>query len=164
MKLRKIVDKVLEAFLVFIMAVLVLDVLWQVASRYLMKEPSAFTDELAGFLLIWVGLFGAAYATGKKAHLAIELLPQKINPDKRKYLDALINLLIAAFAVIVLIIGGVRLVYITLKLNQLSSALQVPLGYIYLVVPVSGLLIFFYALSDIVYWDKLYKEKKQVEQ
>lgn len=150
MRFRNMVDKILEIFLVVIMAVLVIDVLWQVASRFILNDPSSFTDELAGFLLIWVGLFGAAYASGKKQHLAIDLLPQKLPPEKRKYLDAVINFMIVVFAVIVMVIGGSRLVYITLDLNQVSSALQLHLGYVYLVLPISGILITYYAIDDIV--------------
>ncbi|MCK4698921.1 MAG: TRAP transporter small permease subunit, partial [Bacteroidales bacterium] len=84
MRLRKKIDKILYVFLAIVMAILVLDVLWQVASRYLFNSPSSFTDELAGFLLIWVGLLGAAYGTGTKIHLAIDLLPSKLNFRRRK--------------------------------------------------------------------------------
>ena len=149
--MRKIIDMILSRLVVIIMAVLVLDVIWQVTSRYIMKEPSSWTDELAGFLLIWVGLFGAAYATGMKDHLAIDLLPRRLDPGRRKYLYIIINSLIGAFALIVLIIGGVRLVFITFKLNQISSALQIPVGYVYLVVPLCGLFILFYAVHDILF-------------
>ena len=83
MKLRVIIDKVIENFLVLITGILVLDVLWQVISRYLLKSPSSFTDELARFLLIWVGILGAAYATGKKMHLAIDVLINRFNPKNR---------------------------------------------------------------------------------
>ena len=148
--IRKFADLILSRFVVLVMAVLVLDVLWQVISRYIMREPSSWTDELAGFLLIWVGLFGAAYATGMKDHLAIDLLPRKLSQAKRKYLYLVINTLIGAFALIVLIIGGIRLVYITFKLNQISSALEIPVGYVYLVLPVSGLFILFYAIHDMI--------------
>lgn len=149
--IRKAADFILSRFVIIVMAVLVLNVLWQVASRYIMREPSSWTDELAGFLLIWVGLFGAAYATGKKDHLAIDLLPRKLDPAGRKNLYLLINGLIGAFALIVLVVGGVRLVYITFKLNQISSALEIPVGYVYLVLPVSGLFILFYAVHDMIF-------------
>ena len=149
--IRKTTDLILSRFVALLMAILVLDVLWQVTSRYIMKAPSSWTDELAGFLLIWVGLFGAAYATGMKDHLAIDLLPRKLNLNRRKYLYLVINSLIGAFALIVLIIGGIRLVYITFKLNQISSALEIPVGYVYLVLPVSGLFILFYAIHDMIF-------------
>lgn len=63
--MRKIIDKGLELSLIFLMAFLVVDVLWQVLSRYILVSPSSVTDELAGYLLIWVGLLGAAYVSGK---------------------------------------------------------------------------------------------------
>ena len=74
--MRKIIDKGLELSLIFLMAFLVVDVLWQVLSRYILVSPSSVTDELAGYLLIWVGLLGAAYVSGKNEHLAIDLLLQ----------------------------------------------------------------------------------------
>lgn len=149
MKLRKVIDNILGKFLVFIMSVLVIDVLWQVFSRYILNAPSDFTDELAGFLLIWVGLVGAAYATGTKQHLAIDILPSKLPPEKRRIVDIIINIFIFLFAVSVLIVGGTWLVYTRFYLGQLSAALEIPLGYVYLVLPLSGLLISYYALDDI---------------
>ena len=147
--IRKTIDLILARFVIIVMAVLVVDVLWQVTSRYILGEPSSWTDELAGYLLIWVGLFGAAYATGKKDHLAIDLLPRRLPPEKRRYLDIVINSLIGAFALIVMVLGGVRLVYITFRLNQISSALEIPVGIVYLVVPISGLFIVYYTLDEI---------------
>ncbi len=154
MKARKIVDKILGQFVVIIMGLLVANVTWQVISRYLLNAPSSFSVELARYLLIWVGLFGSAYATGKKAHLAIELFPQKLarrSPEKKRKLDIFINTVIALFSFFVLIIGGTRLVYITLSLNQLSPTLNIPLGYVYLCLPISGLLIIFYNVAEILY-------------
>ena len=72
--MRKQIDKGLELLLIGLMALLVVDVLWQVLSRYVLASPSSFTDEVAGFLLIWVGLMGAAYVSGREEHLAIDLL------------------------------------------------------------------------------------------
>jgi len=56
-----------------------------------------------------------------------------------------IQLFIFLFAFFVMVFGGIRLVVITLKLNQISAALRLQLGYVYLVLPLSGLLIMFYA-------------------
>ena len=143
--------------MVILMVVLVLDVLWQVIARYVNKLlvnqfelqiPTtlyAFTDELAGFLLIWVALSGAAYATGKKQHLAIDLLSTKLNDSGKKILDRVINLCIVGFAISVMIVGGSWLVYTRFYLGQVSAAMEVPIGFVYLIVPVTGLLICYYA-------------------
>jgi TRAP-type C4-dicarboxylate transport system permease small subunit len=151
MKHRKIIDQLLGWLVTIFMGILVLNVLWQVASRFIIGKPSSFTDELAGFLLIWVGLLGAAYATGQKQHLAIDLISRKMTPAGKRRLDTLINVLIILFGLIVLVIGGSNLVYITFYLNQISSALQIPIGYVYTVLPLSGLFIVYYAATDIIH-------------
>ena len=152
--MRKKVDKFLEIFLIFSMSVLVLDVLWQVISRYVLSSPSSFTDELAGFLLIWVGLSGAAYVAGKNEHLAIDLMLQRSGPVRKKILNITINMSILLFSFFVLIVGGIWLVYTRFALEVKSAALEIPLGYVYLILPLSGLLIAYYTTDNIIGFNK----------
>lgn len=163
MKTKSRIDKILEKILLVLMIVLVLDVLWQVLARYLsrlmvnqfeVQIPTvlySFTDELAGFLLIWVALLGAAYATGKKQHLAIDLLSSKLKANGKIALSKFINILILLFALSVLIVGGVWLVYTRFRLGQVSSAMEIPIGFVYLIVPVSGMLITYYVIHDFLF-------------
>ena len=141
---QHILNKVLEVSLVILMSVLVLDVLWQVFSRYLLSSPSSFTDELAGFLLIWVGVLGAAYVAGRKEHLAIDILIQRSPPARQRFLLYLIHSLIFLFALSVMVTGGFILVYSRFVLQVKSAALQLPLGFVYIILPISGLIIMFY--------------------
>ena len=150
MKLRRIIDKSLEWLLVLLMSVLVIDVLWQVASRYLLNSPSSFTDELAGFLLIWVGLLGAAYVAGKRQHLAIDLLVQRSSPQRKRKLEIIISVFIILFAITVLLIGGSWLVYTRFYLSVKSAALGLPLGFVYLVLPLSGILIAYFDIDNMI--------------
>ncbi|HCS2988569.1 TPA: TRAP transporter small permease subunit, partial [Shigella flexneri] len=60
-RLKLAVDRVIATFSVAVMLALVVCVVWQVFSRYVLNQPSTLTDELARFLMIWVGLLGAAY-------------------------------------------------------------------------------------------------------
>jgi len=150
MTIRKKIDKGLEWTLVFIMSVLVIDVLWQVASRYVMKSPSSFTDELAGYLLIWVGLLGAAYVAGRREHLAIDILLQRSTPQRRYKLELIISVMIILFAVSVLIVGGSWLAYTRFYLSVKSAALGLPLGVVYLVLPISGILITYFDIDNMV--------------
>ncbi|HRS91659.1 MAG TPA: TRAP transporter small permease subunit, partial [Candidatus Marinimicrobia bacterium] len=73
LKIRKILDNILKWVVVVLMAISVFNVLWQVFTRFILHHPSSYTEELARYLLIWVGLLGAAYAAGNKMHLAIDL-------------------------------------------------------------------------------------------
>jgi len=153
---RKTIDKSLEVFLMILLVLLVIDVSWQVASRYLLKSPSSFTDELARILLIWVGILGAAYLTGKQMHLAIDVVINKFSIKGRKIVNYFINISILGFALLVMVIGGINLMYMLLTLGNISPALSLPVGYIYSVIPISGILIVYYCLFEIF---KLSKQK-----
>lgn len=138
----------MEAILIFLMAFLVIDVLWQVISRYILTSPSSVTDELAGYLLIWVGLLGAAYVSGCNEHLAIDLLLQKATKQNQKKLQLFIFGIVFIFALTVLIIGGGWLMYTRFLLSVTSASLEINLGYIYLVLPLSGILTAYYAIDN----------------
>ncbi|MDD5765180.1 MAG: TRAP transporter small permease [Candidatus Marinimicrobia bacterium] len=145
-KIEKYLNKVLEITLIVLMAASVVNVLWQVLTRFIMKNPSSYTEELARYLLIWVGLLGAGYAYGKKMHLAIDIVLLKLTGVWRQIVEIVIQVAVFCFASFVMVIGGVRLVSITLTLNQISAALRVPLGYVYSVLPLSGLIIMYFCV------------------
>ncbi|MEN8185768.1 MAG: TRAP transporter small permease [Bacteroidota bacterium] len=150
MTLRNKIDKYLGITLIIIMSVMVINVLWQVFTRYILGTPSSFTDELARYLMIWVGVLGAAYVSGKNMHVAIDILPSKLNESNKKRLSKLINLIIITFVFFAMIVGGIRLVFITYILDQHSPALQIPLAAVYLALPLSGTLIVYYKISDLL--------------
>lgn len=146
-RVRQVVDRVLSITLVVIMAALVLDVLWQVFTRFVLRNPSSYTEELARYLMIWVGLLGAAYAAGKHMHLSVDLL--RLEGRLQLAHTLVVYGFTVLFAIGALVVGGGRLVWTMLYLGQTSAALAIPLGYLYLAVPISGLLITFYAAYDI---------------
>jgi len=142
-------DKWIGNFLVVLMALMVLNVTWQVVSRYVFQSPSSFTDELSRYMLIWVGMLGAAYVAGKNEHLAIDILLTKLKEKAQDKLMILINCCVLIFALVVMVIGGSNLVYLTFVLEQRSAVLQIPLAYIYAIIPFSGLLVIYYQLVAI---------------
>jgi TRAP-type C4-dicarboxylate transport system permease small subunit len=155
---KNIIDKILSWTVIVLMAIITINVLWQVFSRFILQNPSSFTEELARYMLIWIGILGAAYVAGQKLHLAIDLLSTKLTGKSKSVLEIFIQLCIFVFSFFVMVIGGIRLVYITLQLNQISAALQIPLGYVYLVLPISGALMMFYSTYFI--FDEIKKIKQ----
>jgi len=146
----KKLDRALEIIVIVIMGALVIDVLWQVFSRFILSNPSSFTDELARFLLIWVSLLGGAYMLGKRLHLSIDLVSHKLSTKQSLVLDSVVQIIILLFVISVLIIGGSRLVFVTLYLEQTSAALNVPLGFVYSVLPLSGLIMLIYSFHFLI--------------
>lgn len=148
--MRQKIDKSIETLLIIIMSLMVVNVLWQVFTRFVMNSPSSFTDELARYLMIWVGVLGAAYISGKNMHVAIDVISNKLNKKKQKILNVFVHIIVLLFSLTVLVIGGLRLVYITTVLDQTSPALHIPLAIVYAVIPLSGFLIIYYKVNDII--------------
>ena len=152
-KVRSAIDRPLEWLVVTILTVMVLSVLWQVFTRFILRQPSSFTEELVRYLLIWLGLLGGSYVAGQRLHLAIDLLPLRLRGRSKWLLDILINAFVFAFALFAMVLGGWKLVDISFALHQISAALQIRIGYVYLAVPLSGLFIMAYTATFI--WEDL---------
>jgi len=144
--MKKQLDRVLESVLFLLMLLICLSVLWGVFTRYVLGGQASWSEELARFLLIWIGILGAAWAAGRRMHLAITILPEYLQERQRKYLLWVIDLLVLIFAASVLLIGGARLVYLTQILGQSSPAMGIPMAAVYVVAPLSGLVIVYYKL------------------
>ena len=142
----RLVERLLMVFLAFLVVAMVVSVTWQVLSRYLFVVPAAWTEELARFLLIWIGMLGAAYAYRTRSHLGLDLLPAKLTGNRKVALNILTHLVCLLFAAAVLVTGGSSLVAMTWELKQYSAAMGVPIAYVYSVIPVSGVLICVFAL------------------
>jgi TRAP-type C4-dicarboxylate transport system permease small subunit len=146
-KAKKALDKTLELLVTVSMGVLVVDVVWQVITRYVLKHPSSWTEELATFLMIWVGLLGASVALNRGAHLGIDYLVVKLSRQKALCVSLFVFAVITAFSLLVMVVGGAQLVHRTLVTNQVSPALGLKMGYVYLAIPISGFFLVVYSLE-----------------
>lgn len=143
---KRLADRFIATIAVLLMISLVICVVWQVFSRYVLNQPSTFTDELARFLMIWVGLLGAAYTVGAQRHLSIDLYSFSLSTRNQILLSIFINILIFLFSALVIVTGGMKLIHRTLETAQVSAAMQIPMGYVYFILPLSGIIIIFYTL------------------
>lgn len=139
------VDKAFRVLLAALMALMVACVTWQVVSRYVLGDPSSWTEELARYLLIWIGLLGGAYAYHVKMHLGLDLLSQRLPAGARRVQVRFIHLAVIFFAAVALVGGGVHLIWLALELGQHSPALGVPMSAVYLSLPISGVMLILYA-------------------
>ncbi len=137
----------LEHSVVLLVAALVLDVLWGVCTRFILGAPSRWTEEVATFLLIWVALLGAAVAFSRGEHLGLDYFVKKLHPEAQLLLAVVVQGLIIAFASSAMVFGGYVLVSETLQVGQVTPALGIKMGYVYLAVPVSGVFIILFCLE-----------------
>jgi TRAP-type C4-dicarboxylate transport system permease small subunit len=142
--------KLLEGALSVAVGALVLDVLWQVIARFVMRRPSPWTEELARMLLIWVSLLGASVAYARKGHLGVDYFVGLLPTPAKRLVEFAGHALVIFFASAVMMYGGWQMVVRTLSLRQLSPALQIEMGHVYLAIPISGFFIVLFALEAIV--------------
>lgn len=147
----KTIPRLLGYICAFLLAIQVTVVLWGVLTRYALGQQAGWTEELARYLLVWISLLGAAYAVANKSHVAISLLPDSMEGDKKIRINRVIDTLILLFAVIVMIIGGGYYVWLTFHLGQTAPSLAIPMGLVYLAVPLAGVFISYLQLNYLVH-------------
>ncbi|MDL4840367.1 TRAP transporter small permease [Aquibacillus rhizosphaerae] len=150
--IKKWLDRLILSISYFLTFVLVIGALWQVFSRYVLSEPSTFTNELLRFLLVWTALLGASYAFGSNKHLALTFVKNKIKGKSWLVVSVINDVFILAFAILVLIKGGSQLVETTM--TQLTPILQIPMGVVYSILPISGIIIVLYKILNIKFYAK----------
>lgn len=160
-KSEGILVRALGILVIVLMAALVLDVLWGVGSRWLGNLNSKlqwdilpngqaqWTEELARFLLVWVAMFGSALGFTKQAHIGIDWLVEKFHPDTRRLLTILSQLIVITFTILVLLYGGWQLTSRTFATGQVTPALGIPRGIVYLAVPLSGCFVLIQSLRNL---------------
>ena len=146
--LRKGMDWVLSSACFVIFAFMVCIGTYQIVVRYFFNSPSTVSEELLTYSFTWMALLSSAYVFGKRDHMRMGFLADKLTGKNRLALEVVIEALILAFAVIVLIFGGIRIMNLTM--TQVTASLGIPMGTVYTVVPLSGVLIVIYTVLNII--------------
>ena len=150
LKFKNAMTRALEVVLIVAVALLVLDVVWGVFTRYLMGEQAKWTEELARFLLVWVSLLGGAVAFGTKGHLGVDFFVGKFHPETRKLMAVVVHLIVLFFAGAVFLYGGGRVVADALAMEQMTPALGWKMGHVYLALPLAGIFIILYTVENLI--------------
>ncbi|WP_055069247.1 TRAP transporter small permease [Clostridium massiliamazoniense] len=159
---KKFLNKTLEVICMSIIVLMVLLALWQVISRYFLNKPSTTSEELLIYCFVWVSLLGAAYVFGKRDHMAMSFFVEKLPPAKNNLTKIISEVAVLVFAGAVLVYGGIEIT--KLAMGQVSPALGVPMGYIYTVLPLSGVITIIYSVINLKELLIKYGKKVKVEQ
>ena len=146
-KIRKGMDSVLGLCQIILFAAMVIVGTYQILVRYLFNRPSTVSEELLTYAFAWLSLLGAAYMFGKRGHMRMGFMSDKLNRSVRRGLDIASECLIFSFAAIIMVYGGIQITSLTM--GQKTASLGIPMGYVYSIVPVSGVLILIYSILNI---------------
>lgn len=146
-KIKSGLDKLLEVLCTVIFIAMVVLTTYQVVVRYVFDSPSSISETLTRYLFVWLILLSAAYIFGKRDHICIAFLKDKLSGKPRQIVESLIEIITIFFAVVILIYGGG--VITQMNMLQYDSILKIPTGIIYSVIPACGVLILFYSILNI---------------
>jgi TRAP-type C4-dicarboxylate transport system permease small subunit len=144
------IQRVMVAALATIVVAQVLVVLWGVATRFVLDDPSPWTEETAVQLMIWLTMIGAAVADYRREHLGVDYVVAKFHPAGRLPMLVVAELCVVAFAVAAMTYGGAILMMQTLDDGQLLPALAIRKGWVYAAVPIAGVTIVLSGIERIV--------------
>lgn len=153
--LKNIMNKVLETVCVVIFAFITVVGTYQIVVRYVFNSPSTVSEELLTYSFTWLALLAAALVFGMKEHMAMTYFADKIKGKKRIALRLAMEVVVMLFAISVLIFGGISITKLTM--TQVTASLGIPMGYVYAVVPISGVITVIYNILNIT---ELFKQIK----
>lgn len=147
MKIKTVLTKALNGVAGMSFIVMVALTCWQVFTRYVLKNPSTWSEELVSYLFAWMSLLGASIVTSESGHMNIPVLVDRLNPQMRSYMRILHELIALLFSLAILVYGGWQIS--RLAMGQMTSSLGVSVGIFYFVMPLCGVLNIIYTIINI---------------
>lgn len=145
-KLLKGVRTVLYGFSVAAMSVMLVIIFAQVVTRYLFGYTPEWSEELARFLFVWVVFLGSALIMGESGHLAVQFLPDRVKGTALgTLLDIIVNVAGYVFIILLMTQGWKMTSIMTF---QRSPGMDLPMSWVYAIIPVSCVLMLLYLLKD----------------
>ncbi|MFC0557623.1 TRAP transporter small permease [Halalkalibacter alkalisediminis] len=157
--MRKVIQSMnmtVNYLLILILIVLIVAVFCQVLFRFVLNQPLAWTEELSRYSLVWITFLGAAHAMATRSHIGMEAIVAKSPMALRRVLIVISGIVCLGFFFI-MVQQGWNLA--ERSMTQLSPVLKIPMGLIYSVIPISGVLLSINLLD--VTWQQLKRGEEQ---
>lgn len=134
---------------------------WQIVSRYVFNRPSTVSEELLTYSFAWMALLSSVYVFGKRDHMRMAFLADRAGGRLRTALELAAEVFSFGFAAVVMTYGGVEITKLTM--TQVTASLQVPMGYVYMILPVSGIFIMYFSLVNALDTVSGYRDEREGE-
>ncbi|MFA6505877.1 MAG: TRAP transporter small permease [Treponemataceae bacterium] len=148
-RVRTFLDKFLSIFVAVLLVVMSVIVFSNVIMRYFLSMGIYWYEELSRFVFIWIVFLGAVIAYFKGDHLALDVLLIYTPPKVKKSLVVLADLLVIT-ALIIMTQGAWDMAIDSLNSGWVASTIPIPYGVVYMVGPLSSILLLFEALIETI--------------
>ena len=153
-KFNDFLDTVMRFIMAAAMFALLAGGTWQIFTRWILKNPSTFTDEFLRYVLIWASMLGSAYCFYKDEHLALDLVKDRVKGSVRSVLMIFIEAAILFFVCYVFIYGGMQLAG---NATNKSPVMRIPFRLLYACLPISGI---FIVIARVIKYIQLFTDSK----
>lgn len=147
-KLLSKVRAVLYGFSCIAMMVMLITIFSQVVTRYGFGYTPEWSEELARYLFVYVVFLGSALIMGESGHLAVEFLPTRYKGTAFGRFLAMLSLFCGYLFVLILLVQGTKMTEV--MTFQESPGMGISMSFIYVVIPVSAVLMMLYLIRDTI--------------
>ena len=147
-----------ETFLLALITItLVVVIFIEVICRYWLYISTAWTEELARYLFIWITYIGSAYAVNEGTHVEIDVFEQtikslKIFRNKEAWIKGLNALSLIVTGIFLVVFCKIFWDYMMRiwSSTQTSPTMHIPMGLIYLPVFIGNVMTLFHCINRLV--------------
>lgn len=145
-KIERGLDAIIQPVVFAGMVALIGVITLQIISRVLFSAVG-WTEEVARFLMVWITFSAATLAFQRGRHIAVTFAVDAM-PDRLRQVARIIATLSVIAFMVALAVIGYR--YMQVQSFQRSASLQLTMTYVYAVIPISAVVMGWYALVDLV--------------
>jgi hypothetical protein len=146
--IKNFITRALEIICIILFVFITIIGTYQIVTRYIFNSPSTKSEELLTYSFTWLALLAASLVFGKRDHMRMGYFAGKFSIKAQKAFGIISEILILLFSAIVLVYGGISITKLTS--TQITASLGVPMSYIYIILPISGIITIFYNIINII--------------
>jgi TRAP-type C4-dicarboxylate transport system permease small subunit len=140
--LKRFLDGGVEWLCILLLAVITIDLLLGVYSRYVLERTFVWYDEVARASFMWLVFLGAAAAVRRGAHFGLHMFVELLPPHLKRAALLLTPLTVIVFSAALVWLGWDLMKHGD---TQTTAVMAMPVSWIYAAMPVGGALMAFYA-------------------
>jgi TRAP-type C4-dicarboxylate transport system permease small subunit len=139
--------------MIVILVIMMTTLLWQVFTRFVIKVPSIWTEEIARYSFLYMVMIGAALGVRNSTHFGMTMLIDKLQGKMREYYHRFFINVILLICSIILLVYGMEFT-ITYGMTRVSPTFLVPMAWVFAIIPVSAVLMILFAAYNIVFGER----------
>lgn len=133
--------------IILVSLVMITITLAQVFFRYVLQLPIPWSEELARYCFIWIVFLGAGIGLQRRFHLGVDIFVNLARGSIRKHIEMFVYFAIALFSGVIIYAS---IPVLELNTFQTSPALQIPMSWVYLAIPVGMAILWLVSVERLI--------------